>query len=207
MPDVHGTEAGERLESHGAGGNNLYGEGGDDYLLVSGPSSFLWPSSFPVVGSLYGGAGNDILSVVGNGSGALSGGDGDDHIVNGGGAELGNPQAIAFYMNQIVSQMVVDGGAGHDTYYITLAPSNDYQATNRQVVIDISDPTAVSQILYGGAVFGTITGVEALWIVTSELVDTLTGGAGNDVLIGGGGEDVLNGGAGDDILGGSTRLR
>ncbi len=83
----------------------------------------------------------------------------------------------------------LDGGAGNDTA--------SYEDADMGVIVNLALTT--TQYTAGGG-FDTLISIEG--VIGSNLDDTLTGDAGNNVLGGLDGDDLLNGGAGDDILDG-----
>jgi VCBS repeat-containing protein len=133
-----------------------------------------------------------------------------------------------------VEQLVLEGGAGDDTYQISALPVSttisdgkgadtlDFSAALSGVTIDLGKSS--SQQIFADssstlAVKGTIENVigseSADWIKGNSANnciqgrggnDTLFGVAGRNLLIGGAGKDTLRGGSGDDILIGGTTL-
>ena len=133
--------------------------------------------------SVWGGAGNDVLSGGGTGNYQLFGGDGDDMIFGMGGAEL------------------IDGGANNDFV--------NYSRSTSAVNVNLANGTGSG----GYAAGDTITGVENAIgsnyndTLTGTSGDNyLFGGLGNDNLSGGAGDDTLVGGAGADNLNGGSGM-
>ncbi len=187
-------------------GNAVSLGAGDDYMGVSGT----------ITGNVDAGAGNDEVNVVSTGRilGAVSFGDGNDHLSNsneitvgagevavdmGAGDDVVNLYIGAKQMEQILLgdgddrltadmylnlNIKVDGGEGNDQ--ITTGMGND------EVYGGAGDDLIYGEMgndkLYGGA--GN---------------DTLSGGDGNDTLDGGDGDDTLIAGAGDIVLGGARQ--
>ncbi len=141
--------------------------------------------------TLRGGAGDDTLS-GGDGNDTLEGGAGDDTLEGGEGADT------------------LDGGDGADWA--------SYEGSDAGVTITLGADGVTSEAGTGGHAAGdTLTNIENLIGSDSagdtltgnnlantlrggagEYIDTLSGGAGNDILEGGAGADILDGGAGAD---------
>jgi len=125
-----------------------------------------------------GGKGADLL-LDGAGRDTVSGGEGDDHVV------------VALDGDRDT----YDGGAGTDTL--------DLSATEHGVEVDLTKGSAEGceigdnevsgfEVVWGGTGADTISG--------SSGNETLSGGAGDDHLDGHGGDDSLDGGAGNDVI-------
>jgi Ca2+-binding RTX toxin-like protein len=145
---------------------------------------------------LFGGAGNDVLK----------GGEGDDQLFNGEGqATLDG----AFPFNGETGSDTIDGGAGFDK-----AVLYGFYGIAGGVVFDGRQAAAgVAQITFGGQARGSVTNVEAFYVIGGiggdtltggENADTLTGDQGDDALSGAGGDDILSGGLGGDVLDGGA---
>lgn len=169
---ILGTEAAdsiapsEVLTTMGEVALTVEGDGGDDLLDAT-----TWGD--PVV--LLGGDGNDRL-VGGPGADLLSGGGGSDNLVGAGGAD------------------VLEGGAGTDRA--------DYSGSPFGVRVRLGGGAGSG----GDAVGDLLTTVEGIIgspasdiLIGDAASNTLLGGFGDDVLDGRGGADVLAGGFGDDV--------
>ncbi|GLK75903.1 hypothetical protein GCM10008171_11570 [Methylopila jiangsuensis] len=191
----------------------VYGEGGDDRLIVLASSS----GSGDVI-RLDGGAGNDTL-LGGRGADRLDGGTGADTLYGGTGADTlyGGTGADTLY-----------GGSGDDTYVIDAAGDRIVESRGggvdtirSAITIDLSRFAHVENAILTGAAAASLKG-NALEgndaanrieggdgdnrIYGSNAVNTLSGLEGDDELYGESGRDALFGGAGDDLLdGGSGR--
>ncbi len=144
-----------------------------------------------------GGSGNDIL--IGNiTANYLAGGLGDDQICGGAGndtIDCGDGSDYVWYDYARSNYTISRSG---DTYTVVALSGDEgsdqivgaeYLKFSDQTVSVVSlDFTPPSTLILVGQVF---TGTSS--------VDTLTGGAGNDVMIGLGGTDVLNGGEDSDL--------
>ena len=151
----------DRLYIENGGQNHmLFGGDGEDYLSVAGDNN-----------TLDGGNDNDTLVVVNGTNNKLSGGAGNDTL-----------QILAGDNNELHGNEgddILTGGRGADTLYGN--EGNDE--------------------LHGGAGNDTLYGGTENDILYGDAGnDALYGGAGNDTLYGGAGNNTLNGGAGDDIL-------
>ena len=129
------------------------------------------------------GAGSDTLSGIENLTGSafndsLAGDDGDNKLSGGDGADV---------LTGGDGDDSLDGGGGNDT------ASYEDAAAGVTVNLALLGPQNT-----GGAGIDTLSSIEG--VIGSNLDDTLTGDAGNNVLGGLDGDDLLNGGAGDDIL-------
>jgi hypothetical protein len=136
-----------------------------------------------------GGAGNDVLGVIGFGRTFL-GGDGNDTLAAPGRAHAGN--AVVF-----------NGGAGRDIA--------DFRSISRVSSSGNSEPAGVTASLATGRAeirlpfdgstrVDTLTAMEGL--SGTDVGDVLTGGPGADELFGQEGPDLLNGGDGNDLVNG-----
>lgn len=208
---VHGGD-GEDLIVGEANLNYLYGDAGNDTIVVNGINHAYGGSGIggngndiitiaaDIEGGGNGGAGNDLIRISAESVGA-SGGAGNDRIeVNGSETYVhgddGNDRIIShdgFWSS-------LDGGAGNDTIFIHSSP--EYPGASYDPV----DHTAV-----GGAGNDTITAyVMGARINGDDGNDTLTGSddatLGADYLYGLAGNDVIVGRAGNDKIGGGTGL-
>ena len=135
---------------------------GDDQIIVKGTST-----------EVYGEGGNDIVTAAPGGVAAFWGGDGNDVLISGAGAD-------GFV-----------GNSGSDTI--------DYRNATAGVTVSLhlgtaSDGDAISEVenVNGSAYADSLSG--------DNFANNLRGGGGNDSLTGGGGDDTLEGGAGTDTF-------
>jgi Ca2+-binding RTX toxin-like protein len=169
--------------------SKLYGEvrlgAGDDKLTASEVEDDLIVDAGAGNDIVLAGAGDDLISGGtgddlldgGEGDDALQGGDGNDRLIGGLGDDFlfggaGSDTLVGGEGNDLL-----DGGDGIDTA--------DYSAETDGVTVDLSTGKAIGD----GIGRDTLAGIE-----------TVIGGAGDDVLIGDGKANVLSGGAGNDHL-------
>nr|WP_298681826.1 calcium-binding protein [uncultured Dongia sp.] len=202
----------------------VFGLGGDDRIILDESRGPLPPAS------LFGGAGNDIVT---GGSGndqlfgqadndTLNGKGGDDLLFGGAGNDAltggtGNDQLFGeagndrFLWQVGDGKDIVDGGAGIDT-----AEINGGNTSDQFVVMSQATRTLIDRV--GPTPSGIdVTGVESILISANGGNDTinagqmrdltvqltLDGGAGNDTIFGGIGSDILIGGSGNDVVDGN----
>jgi Ca2+-binding RTX toxin-like protein len=214
----------------GGGNDALYGNAGDDALLGGVGSDYL-----------VGGDGNDYLDGgadfdyvdytsaasgvtvnVGTGTGAVSGGAGNDTLI---GIEYVQGSAFADVLTGGAGNEVLSGGSGND--YLWASAGNDelnggagadyadFLSATSGVTADLAAGTASGgagndilvgiEYLIGGSYNDTLRGnASGNWIDGREGTDDLRGNGGNDALLGGAGNDYLDGGAGNDYLDGGA---
>ncbi|HJQ05783.1 MAG TPA: calcium-binding protein [Nocardioides sp.] len=199
--------------SGGGGADVLTGNGGNDVLI--GRKS-----------QVSGGAGDDVLVVVG---GTGSGGTGADNINlsrgavvhgdagrdliklgTGGGTAYGDADVDTFGIRSVKASGVVDGGDGINQ--IT------FQGLRVGVRVDLAAGTATFgthsiglrriTVVQGTAHADRISGSgQGDYLAGGAGNDTLLGRGGNDLLLGGPGRDLGDGGAGADICGTEVKRR
>ena len=179
---------------YGGDGNDTIGVGGDPRDVMNG--------------TIYGGAGDDVVQGGAmTGSATVYGDDGNDILeLNGGDNHIyggaGNDTILASS-----GVDTIDGGSGADSINSSLAgnPTVTYGTSTAAVNVNLATGVntggdAQGDIFYnvenisGSALNDTITG--------DGLANVLDGGAGNDTLIGGDGNDTLIGGVGADSING-----
>ncbi len=151
----------------------IYGGPGDDIITVD-----MSGSGDTLTGTLtiWGEAGNDYITVIDGGTNiTIYGNDGDDIIsVSGSGV------------------YTIYGGTGNDTIIAT--DGNDY-----------IDGGTGNDTIYGGDGSDTIyAGDGNDYIYGGSGSDTIYGGAGNDTIYGGSGNNVIHGGSVDNLIYGGT---
>lgn len=168
----------------GVGTMTINGGDGADELRGS------WIGSSGFVGTLLGGAGNDLL--IKSAFGVVRGGPGDDRLVGAGAAG-----------------QTFDGEDGSDEVYLDISTGSQVQFTL------IAEDSGLSAQVGGGPSnflpWTSIERVDALLNDGDQTVDAggfsgtlrVNGLGGADTLIGGPGPDHLSGGAGNDVLEGS----
>jgi hypothetical protein len=139
--------------------------------------------------TVAGGAGDDLLIVIGSALTALVGDDGDD--------TLASPVVASRGVN-------FDGGAGRD-----LVDYGGQSTRATGVTANLASGVATTSITGDGqtgsanTTFVRTDAIKAVERISgTSLGDILTGGAGADELLGIGGEDILDGGDGNDTLSG-----
>jgi Ca2+-binding RTX toxin-like protein len=156
-------------------------------FLFGGPDSiegygmlqgFAGADSISVLGSgatsVFGGLGDDRISVAAAGSNYLRGDEGNDSITGGGGFDD------------------INGNMGNDTAHGGLGV--DWVVGGKDQDMLFGD--AGDDIVYGNLGEDTCDGGDG--------ADLIRGGQGNDVLVGGAGNDWLSGDRGDDTVAGGT---
>lgn len=158
----------------------LWAGSGDDSVIAD---------SFGQSTEVYGEAGNDEVSVVGETGQIADGGSGDDIVsvfaFGGLSSGLGGPgNDIVTYGNtgfSSIGAVTLDGGSGDDTIFVR--PSG----LTGGIVSGGSGDDVIAPDLPGG--FPLLTGPY-----------TIKGGAGDDVITGEPGNDTVDGGAGNDHI-------
>ncbi|MFN3857338.1 MAG: hypothetical protein ACK4RV_06260 [Caulobacter sp.] len=197
---VSGTTFADTL-SGDAGGNWLWGVGGDDTLDGRDGNDLLEVGQGGSI--LYGGAGVDTASFFNN-----------NDFANGVNVTLGLQNA---FQNTGGGMMFLSGieNLSGSTYNDALSGDDANNILAGRLGDDLLIGGGGNDTLLGdGAITmtsnqggsGPITTVEVMSTFYANPAyignDTLIGGDGDDILRGGGGDDVLNGGAGNDILDG-----
>jgi len=179
---IWGGKGNDVLEG-GAKTNHIYGGTGNDSLTV------FWTAD---ISYLYGEEGDDYLD-LGDGGGLLDGGEGDDRMIGGKGLDT----FIVDSVNDIVSD-------GYIPFYNNDPNPRDLveSSVNWTLGSNIEDLilTGRNSSDGGGNNLGnSITGnAKGNTLSGFSGNDTLVGKQGNDILIGGTGGDDLNGGRGKD---------
>lgn len=219
--DVVFAGTGNDRVSGGAGNDRLFGEDGDDILSGEDGDDLLDGGAGSDI--LLGGAGRDTL-LGGVDNDRLDGGDGDDQVLGGSGHDVvsggdGDDHLYGEAGNDTLSdgagRDVASGGEGDDVFVVSLdgesdrfdggegSDTLDLTATVSGVAVDLAAGTSVGnetghdavasiETVLGGAGDDVFTG--------SSANETLRGGEGRDSLSGGGGADILDGGADEDAL-------
>ncbi|UWR95233.1 M10 family metallopeptidase C-terminal domain-containing protein [Phaeobacter inhibens] len=183
---IIGDASNETLDG-GAGGNTIFGLGGDD-LIIGGRDTLASRDINNTIDiadledqtetddgndALYGGDGNDTIN-GGAGDDLLDGGDGDDLLRGQAGVD------------------VFRGGAGIDTVDFS-------QESPFQLLVNLE-----TNVASGGTASGdTFYSIENL-IGSDDRIDRFIGTSDNNHFWGQGGGDVFNGGGGDDTLDGGN---
>ncbi|MCF7544292.1 calcium-binding protein [Pseudomonas petrae] len=186
--------------SGGAGADSLYGDDGDDTLLGGAGNDYL-----------YGGSGNDTLD-GGAGNDRLDGGAGDDTYLFG----KGSGQDSIYYANetregkrdtvQLVGLNASDVSLARDGYDLIIR-INGSTDTFRVVYHFLSDATAgyqIDRIQFADGSYWNQADIGTRVLQGTEVDESSSGTAGNDVIDAGAGDDTVNGGAGNDTLNGGV---
>jgi len=137
-----------------------------------------------VAQTIYGNAGNNILSGLG-GKDILDGGDGNDTLIGGTDADrmIGGNGNDIFYVDNI-GDVVVEKSAGGTADHVYASVSYSLSGTYVETL--------------------TLTGSGNIDGTGNNQAQTIYGNAGNNILSGLGGKDILDGGDGNDTLIGGT---
>ena len=181
-----------------AGGDRLFGLGGNDYLrahsIIDGEGTGIGSSE------LYGGEGNDTLEVTlvsASAAGAyLAGGTGDDTY-----------RLVVGFQEFGFSTLFENSGEGTDTVELSsqiqgggfvAPPARTFTLADNieNLILQQSDFVPTQWTIVGNALANEIRG--------GNYGDILRGEGGNDLLSGLAGDDVLEGGDGNDNLFGGT---
>lgn len=182
------------------GSDTVYGGAGDDYISVDNDAS---PGNDPGFNYVDGGDGNDYIYAAAGGN-ELHGGNGNDAIA----LDNGGPGANLIYGeggtdNILVQgvQISVFGGDGNDTIQsLSFQPlggshvGNLLDGGNGDDQITVRNIHDVVDTVVGGAGNDLILGGNS----THSLI--INGGIGNDTMTGGSANDTMTGGAGNDIF-------
>lgn len=157
--------------------------------------------------SVLGGAGNDYLETVGDGS-YLDGEDGDDHLAGDRGVDILIGGAGADLIYGYGGGDRIFGGDGIDTILSGDGSDVIFAGAGDDAVAGEADDDAIfgeegDDSLQGGDGNDAIQGDDGNDWIDGELgADWVSGGLGDDNLNGGDGDDYLTGGAGADQLNG-----
>ncbi|MEU4157931.1 calcium-binding protein [Actinoplanes sp. NPDC026670] len=182
---LYGGAGADLLEGH-RGADALFGGDGDDILRGNEEDDELYGDSGN--NDVYGGRGNDLLFT--SGSDQAWGDEGDDLLVH-------------FRHNNTSDY---HGGAGSDTIAYDHA---DATIGFNVALNDVADDGPRWDLYIPHNVHSDIEHVTGSgyddWIIGSDLANTVTGGAGNDIIEGRGGDDILDAqqGAAQRVSGGA----
>lgn len=199
---LNGLNGNDSLDG-GNGIDSLYGGGNNDYLIVR------------IQDGVYGGTGDDLISVQSDLPGVLDGGFGNDILRFEGGYDItgstivsieqanlnGNVLMTAAQLNQF--SLISGYGPGYTSATLSLT-----QGGTADVTLDSG--LTVSFTLNGSSTGDNITfnpaGLQQVLVYAGEGDDSIFAAAGNDSLRGDGGNDTLRGSGGNDSLDGGLGI-
>ncbi len=189
--------------------NSVTGRG----TYIGGTAASMTNSLLHGVDEVRGGAGNDVMTVIGGNKGMVFAGNGGaDSLTGGAGNDSLSGDAGNDSLTGGVGNDSLTGGAGRDTL-IGGAGNDVYIADSSDRITELS--FAGTDTVFSAGTFAladnlenlTLTGNSAVngtgnslanIIIGNAAANTLNGGSGNDRLTGGKGHDVLIGSAGAD---------
>ena len=216
--EVYGEEGNDTLTG-GDGNDTVRGGEGDDVIDTSGSTPAIDVPTLPGIpvdatpdddhDLVDGGDGNDDIS-TGDDTDTIDGGAGDDtinagiddDIVHGGSGDdlITDPQGADY----------VDGGDGDDTILVGIDTFSDYVGDDPNLPLPdgmggqiLSDPNTTDGMdtVFGGAGNDSImTGDDADYIEGGTGADTIHAGIDDDTVLGGEGDDSIIGGHGSDSI-------
>ncbi len=200
--DILSGGEGNDILNGGMGTDQLYGGDGDDTLYIDaadisinggagydvvsvvGSEAVIFDATTAEIEFVAGGSGNDTFTAVGSATNVtFYGGDGDDHLAGGDGNDVLVGQAGADTLTGGFGNDVLNGGDGDDHLSGELGNDTVYGGTGNDWVS-------------GGDGDDSVSGEDG--------ADTIFGGSGGDYLYGGDGDDVISGDDGNDTLVGQT---
>jgi Ca2+-binding RTX toxin-like protein len=179
--DVLLGDAGSNWLAGGQGSDSFQAGAGDDVLLIDADDLAI---------NIHGGAGTDIVQVIGDRGVTLNLTEAEIEIAQGG---RGNDVFIAGGHSTVYMR----GGDGDDV--LVGGSAND--ALSGEAGDDFINGGAGNDVLRGHRGRDQVMGGEGNDLIDGGLEDdNLSGGAGDDVLIGGEGDDTISGGDGLDVI-------
>ncbi|GID08166.1 hypothetical protein TMM008_53680 [Pseudomonas sp. 008] len=179
--DVLLGDAGSNWLAGGQGSDSFQAGAGDDVLLIDADDLAI---------NIHGGAGTDIVQVIGDRGVTLNLTEAEIEIAQGG---RGNDVFIAGGHSTVYMR----GGDGDDV--LVGGSAND--ALSGEDGDDFINGDAGNDVLRGHRGRDQVMGGEGNDLIDGGLEDdNLSGGAGDDVLIGGEGDDTISGGDGVDVI-------
>lgn len=179
--DVLLGDAGSNWLAGGQGSDSFQAGAGDDVLLIDADDLAI---------NIHGGAGTDIVQVIGDRGVTLNLAEAEIEIAQGG---RGNDVFIAGGHSTVYMR----GGDGDDV--LVGGSAND--ALSGEDGDDFISGGAGNDVLRGHRGRDQVMGGEGNDLIDGGLEDdNLSGGAGDDVLIGGEGDDTISGGDGVDVI-------
>ena len=195
----------------------LYGNDGDNRLTGNSSANLI-----------VAGGGDDTVA-GGDGSDTIQGGLGADDLDGGSGNDRFDFASATGVTNELTSDLLVQGGAGTDTIYITQSGNINLDDTAFTAVRGMEALTFTTtgsvgvtfstnaDVAFGTSVTFTASTAGAVTIsaTSSNLIIDVTGGAAgdsfttgskNDVIVGQGGSDIINSGSGSDTVTGGLAV-
>lgn len=198
----------------GDGSDTAFGGDGDDLIDTSGNRPAIDVITFPGIpvdadpeddrDLVYAGAGDDVVT-TGDDRDTIYGGTGNDVIDAG----IDNDVIFGGDGNDLITDPQgadnVDGGAGDDTILVGIDTFSDYVGDDPNLPIGsiLSDPNTTDGMdtVRGGEGNDSImTGDDADWIDGGTGMDTIHAGIDDDTVLGGDGNDSIIGGHGSDSI-------
>ncbi len=186
--------------------DTIFGSAGNDFIAFNNGGTGSGVGGFASIEEFLMGAGDDIVDFSAHGPGGVAfskdyavvdGGDGNDQIIGGGGAEFLFGGAGSDFIIGGGDRDEIMGGAGDDILY------GDDFGYNRTNASDSMWGEAGDDILHGGKGVDFLAGGEGDDLIYGGIDDDeLTGEEGNDFLYGEEGEDDIDGREGDDTIDG-----
>lgn len=181
--NLYGQDGHDRLDGGEEGWNRLYGGAGDDELTVATSES----GNDLVDDHMWGGAGDDKL-YVGVGAARMHGGPGDDLLDAGSGPWSDFSQ-------------VTYAGSGPVELDLVSGVAKAADGTDTVVNVRIVQGSGKADVLVGDSHSNWLSGGEGPDVIRGGgAADDITGGVGRDRLAGGAGNDRIRGGRGDDQI-------
>lgn len=217
--------AGDDIIQGGTGSDTLYGGAGNDTISLGTDTNAdlayggdgndvisTGNTSLTVADSMYGDAGNDLIT-GGSGIDLLDGGDGNDTLNGGAGNDTLRGGAGDDVLTGGTGNDVMEGGTGSDRFILGNNDGNDTITGGENAGdLDVIDATAVTgnlNVILSGLETGTITG-SGLSTVFSQ-IERLELGSGNDTVTLGNSSQAIqldgNGGIDRLIINGAPVLR
>ncbi|MBU2982517.1 tandem-95 repeat protein [Lentibacter algarum] len=192
----------------GDGNDAAGGDDGDDFIDVSGSDPLIDVEVFPGLpvdaepdndhDTVDGGAGNDTI-ITGDDADTITGGDGDDSIDSGIDDDVVDAGAGNDIVEDLQGSDYIIAGDGDDTIYAGTNTFSDYIGDDPNLPIAgypgiVTDPNTTDGLdtVFGGA------GNDIIF--TGDDADEIDGGTGNDTIDAGIDDDTVYGGEGDDSI-------
>jgi Ca2+-binding RTX toxin-like protein len=229
---VFGGDGHDSITGGAAGNNAIYlheapafvdGGGGTGNLLDA--SAVTTDMNLTLTGfqKVYGGSGNDTLTVNGSDDVTIFGGAGNDSITGGSGHNvlygeggdntLSGGAGSATIFSSSGGDVITGGTAGDNAIYLMETPASVSAGGGTGNLLDASAVTTPLSLdlngfqkVYGGSGGNTFTdsGSGDITIFGGTGDDNITGGGGNNVIYGVAGNDTLSGGLGSATIYGGT---